>query len=665
MSLNLDRDGARFSQAARHRLALRLGLLGAFSLAALLVLAAMLSHWLGLQPLWASVFLLDAAALVTYAGGLLAAVPVTRWRSRQAGSAVLPFPRWLSLPTGILVRAWKGGAQAEEEAEAGRPPALVGPFLARVAAHTATCTVALILSETLALILLGKGWAGLLPAAAHPPGEGALIVATLLVIPAFGYLVAERRYAACPPSEWPEAESLGRLARLPVLALSATLAILLLAFAGFGQASLLLPVVSLIVGLAAAELLLRSLLRLFQPAPADDEPGFDGRSGMAGLLDWPPRPVLHLQKELSDNFGIDLRQVWAFAFIRNALPKIAVLMTLVAWLCSGLGIVPVDQRGIYERFGRPVAVLQPGLHVGLPWPLSRIVPVENGAVHELATTSTAETRPAELADAEDAAPETANRLWDGTHVSEKSQVIANRSGNAQAVEIVNMDVRFLYRIGLDDASAMNATYHVADLDSLTANIANRALMHDFAARTLDDVLVSGREGMSGALQHIVQADLDRLNSGIELLSVVVEAIHPPAGAAAAYHSVQAAQITAQGLIAREHSAGLKQVSEAKMGATVRLDDATATARGTQAAAVITQSRFNAEQDAYRKAGQAFVTETYFRNLVASLGRGELLILDHRIGDKVPILDFRNAGPLKAPDDTALNEFQGKAENAGD
>jgi regulator of protease activity HflC (stomatin/prohibitin superfamily) len=37
--------------------------------------------------------------------------------------------------------------------------------------------------------------------------------------------------------------------------------------------------------------------------------------------------------------------------------------------------VPLDQRAVYERFGAPVRVLHPGLHLILPWPLGRLRPV--------------------------------------------------------------------------------------------------------------------------------------------------------------------------------------------------------------------------------------------------------------------------------------------------
>ena len=53
------------------------------------------------------------------------------------------------------------------------------------------------------------------------------------------------------------------------------------------------------------------------------------------------------------------------------------------------------------------------------------------------------------------------------------------------------------------------------------------------------------------LRAAAQADLDAAQSGIEIVAMVVEAIHPPAGAAEAYHAVQAAEINANARVAAE------------------------------------------------------------------------------------------------------------------
>ncbi|MEM8258395.1 SPFH domain-containing protein, partial [Morganella morganii] len=49
-------------------------------------------------------------------------------------------------------------------------------------------------------------------------------------------------------------------------------------------------------------------------------------------------------------------------------------------------------------------------------------------------------------------------------------------------------------------------------------------VHAFASRTLDEVLGEQRAGLAEQIGQAVQADLDRLGSGVEVLGAAVEAI---------------------------------------------------------------------------------------------------------------------------------------------
>ncbi|MFH7416900.1 protease modulator HflK, partial [Pseudomonas syringae pv. tagetis] len=73
------------------------------------------------------------------------------------------------------------------------------------------------------------------------------------------------------------------------------------------------------------------------------EPRLLAASFMADLLRWPPRPLRALQHELHNRFGIDLRQIWAFTYMRSAfLP----LMAAVAALgCAMSGVHEIPMKG--------------------------------------------------------------------------------------------------------------------------------------------------------------------------------------------------------------------------------------------------------------------------------------------------------------------------------
>ncbi|MBD8096880.1 protease modulator HflK [Pseudomonas fluorescens] len=491
----------------------------------------------------------------------------------------------------------------------------------------------------LALISIIEFWNLTLPAAAV--GQSASIGAALGLALAFGLLVFERRLAQQTPAQWPEASPLAQLCRVAIGCLLVSSICLLFAGAESVWPLRLAVLIGLLPALVALEFLLRGVLSLFSPRQPRLEPRLIAQSFVAGLLRWPPQPLLALQHELHNRFGIDLRQIWAFTYMRRAFLPVLLVVLAIGWALTGVHEVPLQGRGIYERFGKPVEVFGPGLHVGLPWPLGRVLNVENGVVHELAT-SVSETAAPELASAEGPAPLIANRLWDASHVNDKSQVIASSSGDKQSFQIVNMDVRFVYRIGLTDQAALAATYNSADVPTLIRSTASRILVHEFASRTLDELLGEQRTSLADEIGRTVQADLNTLDSGVEILATVVEAIHPPAGAANAYHGVQAAQIGAQALIARERGAASEQTNQALLQASTARDQAQATAGEVNAGAQAANLRFVAEQQAYAAAGRAFVLEQYLGQLSQGLAHAKLLILDHRLGaDSAPTIDLRS------------------------
>ncbi|BCX71323.1 protease modulator HflK [Pseudomonas izuensis] len=631
MQVDLDVEEAqiaglpRFQQAVFQGRRLRQFAIGFGALAAM---GLVLGFFVGLfasQSLWPALLFNQSAALLVLVAGLQSAWWVTQWRAR-ALNPVMPavVVEEIESPVGWYERLLEriGKRWFTTLKQIGAPTLWLGGW------------------ALLALLCIEQVWnLGLPPAAL---GLSATVGAALALLLAFGLLVLERQLAQENPAQWPEAGALSQLARVTIISLVLGALCLL-----FGNETSIWPVrlavlIGLLPGLVAVELLLRAVLSLFSPRREQLEPVLLARSFVADMLRWPPQPLLALQHELHNRFGIDLRQIWAFTYMRRAFLPVLAVVVLVGWLLTGLHEIPLQGRGIYERFGKPVTVFGPGLHAGLPWPLGRVLSVENGVVHELATSVGETSAPVQVDPAEGPAPITANRLWDASHVNDKSQVIASSRADKQSFQIVNMDVRFVYRIGLTDQAALAATYNSADVPTLIRSTASRILVHDFASRTLDGLLGEDRVGLAEEIGRAVQGDLQKLDSGVEILATVVEAIHPPAGAANAYHGVQAAQIGVQALIARERGAAAEATNQAQLQASIARDQATASAREINAVAQAADLKFTAERKAYTSAGQAFVLEQYLSQLSQGLANARLLVLDHRLGgsNNAPTIDLR-------------------------
>ena len=532
-------------------------------------------------------------------------------------------------------------------------PARLRDGLLYVQQHLVTTTVTASLAFAFALMNLTHWQPGL------APESGRLLAFSVLLILCFALLVIERMLSFRRLHAWREQHEFIGLARVILSTMLLSAVALLIATVSLLAANALIMLASLVILLIALEYLVR-VIAAMSTSPVVNTPHFLTRSWLAAQYRWPPRPLAFFLSVIHQRFGIDLRQIQAFRIMAARFTPVVSGIALLGWLLSGLQQIPLQQRGIYERFGQPVAVLQPGLHIGLPWPFGRVLPVENGAVHELQLSDVTEQRNRfpEPDTAEGPAPQSSWRLWDNSHATDQSQVIASDASGSQSFQIVNMDIRLIWRVGLKDQDALNSQYQTARLPEVIRSIARQVLVAGFASKQLDSLLNEQRSTLALALNQHIQQRLDALNSGVELLFTRIEAIHPPAGAADAYHGVQAAQIAASASIARQKGYAARVTSAAQRKALADINNAQAFAHENLARATAAATQFAAEHDAWRQAGSAFITERRYAMLRHSLAQTPLLLIDsHLQGTNEPVLDLRQYPSL--PDSTASQKANSK------
>ena len=598
------------------------------------------------------VFGLGAAIFFMLGVALLIQIfePSSRWPALLSSNAAVLILLAVALYNAQRICQWRADIFApqlktEEATETEPLPAiyqrlgaLIPLNLRRIDAFLQSDGIALAAMAVFVLFVAISGWSTHYVAL----DEGTLrwVAVGMIAAAMFATLVAERHMAATAGEAWPEAKLLAPMLRL-------TLAVQFLSLPALVFPSITFPLLinlpAILVLLVAIEFLLRGLFSLFMPPKAQAaEPEYLAKSQLAAQLVWPPRPLLFLQHEIHQHFGIDLRQLWAFTVLKRAFIPVLGVMMLCGWLLTGFQQVSTTQRGIYERFGKPVAVLPAGLHYGLPWPFGQVMLTENGQVHELAAGEEPDTTAEPLASAEGAAPQSADRLWDAVHSFDKAQIIASQSDDQQSLQIINSDVRFMWRIGLTDSAALAATYRSNNLPELIRSTANQVLVHQFSSLTLEQLLGEQRNALASQINRAVQQKLDGLHCGVELLSTVVEAIHPPAGAADAFHGVQAAQISAQALVSRERGHAAELAASAQTNATARQNQAQMNATDVTSKAQATAVRFAAQKQAVAQSGQVFIDELWFSQLHQTLGHSPLLIIDSRIGaGSPPTIDLRD------------------------
>lgn len=533
-------------------------------------------------------------------------------------------------------------AAQSDEAPPARPRQLLPPAIQNWLNYFQNHLALTAVLSLLAIFFAVSGLADRSPASEADTAISRVIPGILLVI-SFGLLVIERTIGFKTIRHWRYQQEYVGLTRVMLSLLLLLAGSLLLVTYSPTLTLWLIKLGCLLVLLVALEYFLRVLMVMATPLPQDTDPRFLTRSLLAAQYRWPLRPLAFVLDTLEQRFGIDLRQVQAFRLMGKTIVPVVCGLAVLGWLLSGLTQVPLHQRGIYERFGRPMAVLSPGLHAGLPWPFGRVRAVEFGAVHELRLSDEPEQKARnDVPDsAEGPAPQNSWRLWDSSHLTDQSQVIASQAADKQSFQIVNMDIRLIWRVGLRNEDALNSQYQAEDLPVLIRSIARQVLVAQFASKQLDELLNEQRASLSTTLNQQIQQRLTALHTGVELLSTRIEAIHPPAGAADAYHGVQAAQIAASARVARERGYAATVTNGARQNAETRENDAQAFAAENLSRAQAAAAQFAADSQAWQQAGQAFILERRYHILSQTLAHTPLLILDsHLQGTNEPVLDMR-------------------------
>lgn len=533
-------------------------------------------------------------------------------------------------------------AAQSDEAPPARPRQLLPPAIQSWLNYFQNHLALTAVLSLLAIFFAVSGLADRSPASEADTAISRVIPGILLVI-SFGLLVIERTIGFKTIRHWRYQQEYVGLTRVMLSLLLLLAGSLLLVTYSPMLTLWLIKLGCLLVLLVALEYFLRVLMVVATPLPQDTDPRFLTRSLLAAQYRWPLRPLAFVLDTLEQRFGIDLRQVQAFRLMGKTIVPVVCGLAVLGWLLSGLTQVPLHQRGIYERFGRPMAVLSPGLHAGLPWPFGRVRAVEFGAVHELRLSDEPEQKARnDVPDsAEGPAPQNSWRLWDSSHLTDQSQVIASQAADKQSFQIVNMDIRLIWRVGLRNEDALNSQYQAEDLPVLIRSIARQVLVAQFASKQLDELLNEQRASLSTTLNQQIQQRLTALHTGVELLSTRIEAIHPPAGAADAYHGVQAAQIAASARVARERGYAATVTNGARQNAETRENDAQAFAAENLSRAQAAAAQFAADSQAWQQAGQAFILERRYHILSQTLAHTPLLILDsHLQGTNEPVLDMR-------------------------
>jgi membrane protease subunit HflK len=324
---------------------------------------------------------------------------------------------------------------------------------------------------------------------------------------------------------------------------------------------------------------------------------------------WPPRRP-------SQDPLADIRKLWED--IKSRLPDgdvprpraphpfWFVTLALVLWAASGIYIVAPDQRGVVLRFGRVVGETGPGPHYHLPWPIEQVL------------------RPSVTAIRKD---EVGFRTIDVGPPARYQEIDAEALMLTGDENIVKLEFIVQYKVRADATGATDFLFNVRQPEQ-ALRAAAEAAMREVVGRTeIDQVLTEGKEVVQVETQKVLQAILDRYDTGIEVVTLKLQDVDPPDQVSDAFKDVISAQQDREKLINEARGYANDVLPRARGQAAQLLNEAEGYAAAKVREASGVAQRFVALQGEYAKAKEVTRRRLYLETMEDILPNMNKIVLD--------------------------------------
>ncbi len=270
---------------------------------------------------------------------------------------------------------------------------------------------------------------------------------------------------------------------------------------------------------------------------------------------------------------------------------------LVAWFASGLTQIAADEVGVTQRFGAPVRVLEPGLHLRWPWLIEKTTRIKPNEIKliELGFRSLNGSRIPNRAEArEEQRQLLGSRLpgitdrdltWSSGHSSEIARLTDESlmiTGDGNLIEL-------LATVRYSISSPRDYLFQSRDPEAIIRAEAESVLREQVAGQVFLDLLTAERTQFQQRVTQRLIARLSRKTSnplGIQIEGLTIHDLHPPQEVVASYHAVaeaiqkrdrliNEAEADAIRLKRRMQEEALRIERQAESGATKTVADAAA------------------------------------------------------------------------------------------
>jgi regulator of protease activity HflC (stomatin/prohibitin superfamily) len=304
-------------------------------------------------------------------------------------------------------------------------------------------------------------------------------------------------------------------------------------------------------------------------------------------------------------------------------------------------VINPGEKALLERFGRLVKdreILEPGLHVKLPWPIDQTYRYQT---EQIQTLIIGKAPGHETHDEEDATV-----LWTVTHHKEEEfrLLVASRETNlatnatevpakagstneasgrkSPPVNLLGVGIPVQYQI----TNILDWAYNYNDSEKLLEKVSTREVVHYLVNADLNEIMSSARFEAGDELRRRIQAEADQLKLGVKILLVGMADVHPPVQVAASFESVVAARHKgkAEVLAAQAYAVRTNSWAESEALNTERTAEAQRMRLASDAGA--RAALFTNQVPAYKVAPEVYTERSYLQSLVKASSQTKKVVL---------------------------------------
>ena len=335
-----------------------------------------------------------------------------------------------------------------------------------------------------------------------------------------------------------------------------------------------------------------------------------------GLTLTVPRPFSKQNTEEEDlvtylerSTGITLRSLFGIRVAKKILPLVLLGVVFCFWLSTGITQIEPYEHGARYRLGKCDKILEPGIHLSLPYPFDKIEVYQTEKVQEMVVGY-------ENADK-------TNLLWTESHGGTEYKLLLGDGS-----ELVSVNLRVKYKI--DDL------YEYVTCSAEPAQILNArayAVVTDLTVKTkLDDIMEEDRAALSKTIEERLAAYLDAAACGLEVCDVIIESIHPPVEVSQVYQQVVSATLEAQAQIDYAEGLAASKISFAELKKNATIQNAQINQNEKVAEAEASVAEFMAMVEAYNSYPDTFCYYKYLNALAAVYQNQRLYIVGDGIDE---------------------------------